>query len=128
MKTTMREANMGNPVIHFEVVGKDGPALSSFYEELFGWKTNAVEGMGYSLVEKEGDGIGGGIGTSPDGSSQVTFYVSVDDLQATLDKAESLGGKTVMPVMTIPDMVTLALFADPEGHVIGLVASQQPGA
>lgn len=119
---------MANPVVHFEVVGNDGPALSRFYEQLFGWKTTAVDGMGYSLVEKEGDGIAGGIGTSQDGSSHVTFCVSVDDPQAALDKAESLGGKTVQPVMTIPDMVTLALFADPEGHVIGLVASEAPGA
>ena len=117
---------MADPVIHFEIVGKDGAALRSFYEQLFGWKTTPVEGMGYALVEKEGDGIGGGIGTSQDGGSHVTFYVSVDDPQAALDRAESLGGKTVQPVMTIPDMVTLALFADPEGHVIGLVANQQP--
>ena len=119
---------MASPVIHFEVAGKDGPALTSFYEQLFGWKTNAVEGMGYSLVEKEGEGIAGGIGTSQDGSSHVTFYVSVDDPQAALDKAEALGGKTVQPVMTIPDMVTLALFADPEGHVVGVVASERPTA
>jgi predicted enzyme related to lactoylglutathione lyase len=119
---------MGNPVIHFEVVGKDVAALSSFYEELFGWKTAAIEGMGYSMVEKEGDGIAGGIGTSQDGSSHVTFYVAVDDPQAALDKAESLGGKTIQPVMTIPDMVTLALFADPEGHVIGLVANETASA
>ncbi len=119
---------MANPVIHFEVVGKDGPALSSFYEQLFGWKTNALEGLGYSLVEKEGEGIAGGIGTSQDGSSHVTFYVAVDDPQAALDKAESLGGKTVQPVMTIPAMVTLALFADPEGHVVGVVANERPGA
>ena len=54
----------------------------------------------------------------------VTFYVQVEDPQAALDKAESLGGKTVLPVMTIPDTVTLALFADPEGHVVGLVARE----
>jgi predicted enzyme related to lactoylglutathione lyase len=119
---------MANPVIHFEVTGKDGPALVSFYEKLFGWKTTAIEGMGYSLVEKEGDGIAGGIGTSQDGSTSVTFYVSVDDPQAALDKAESLGGKTVLPVMTIPDMVTLGLFADLEGNVVGVVANERPGA
>ncbi|MEP6893731.1 MAG: VOC family protein [Gaiellaceae bacterium] len=119
---------MADPVIHFEIVGKDGAALTSFYEQLFGWKTSPVEGMGYSLVEKEVDGIAGGIGTSQDGGSHVTFYVSVDDPQSALDKAESLGGKTVQPVMTLPDMVTLALFADPEGHVIGLVANQQPSS
>ncbi|MFQ5426279.1 MAG: VOC family protein, partial [Gaiellales bacterium] len=50
--------------------------------------------------------------------------VAVDDPQAALDRAESLGGRTVMPVTEIPDMVTLALFADPQGHVIGIVKSQ----
>ena len=119
---------MGNPVVHFEVTGKDGPALVSFYEKLFGWKTSAVEGMDYALVEKEGDGIGGGIGTSQDGTTSVTFYVSVADPQAALDKAESLGGKIVQPVMTIPDMVTLGLFADIEGNVVGVVADSRPGS
>ena len=117
---------MADPVIHFEVTGKDGPALVSFYEKLFGWKTSAVEGMGYALVEKEGDGIGGGIGTSQDGTTSVTFYVSVDDPQAALDKAESLGGKIVLPVMTIPGMVTLGQFADIEGNVVGVVADARP--
>lgn len=118
---------MANPVVHFEVTGKDGAALASFYEQLFGWKSRSIEGMGYHLVEKEEGGIGGGIGSTPDGSDGIaTFYVQVDDPQATLDKAEALGGKTVVPVMSIPNMVTLALFADPEGHVVGVVASETP--
>jgi predicted enzyme related to lactoylglutathione lyase len=119
---------MGNPVVHFEVTGKDGSALVTFYETLFGWKTQSVPDLGYWTVEKEGDGIPGGIGVSQDGPGHVTFYVQVDDPQATLDTAESLGGRTVLPVTTIPGVVTLALFADPEGHVIGVVGSQTPEA
>lgn len=120
---------MADPVIHFEVVGKDGGALVEFYEQLFGWSTQPVEGMGYSLVEKVGDGIGGGIGQTQDGGAgHVTFYVRVDDPQAALDRAESLGGTTVMPVTTIPGTVTLALLADPEGHVVGIVGSETPPA
>ena len=112
---------MANAVIHFEVVGKDLAALQSFYGELFGWKTEAIPEMGYAMVEKEGEGIAGGLGKSQDGGpGYVTFYVSADDPQAILDRAEALGGKTVMPVTELP-MVTLAMFADPEGHVIGLV-------
>lgn len=42
-----------------------------------------------------------------------------------LNKIESLGEKTVMPVTTIPGMVTFALFADPEGHMVGLVKSEE---
>jgi predicted enzyme related to lactoylglutathione lyase len=48
--------------------------------------------------------------------------VQVDDLQAALDKAESLGGKTVMAPDQVPGGPALAMFADPEGNVIGLVS------
>ncbi len=51
----------------------------------------------------------------------MTFYAQVDDLQGYLDKAERLGGKTVLPPTEIPDTVTLAMFTDPEGNLIGLV-------
>jgi predicted enzyme related to lactoylglutathione lyase len=52
--------------------------------------------------------------------SYLTIYVLVDDLQASLDKAQSLGGKTVVPPTPIPNVGSFALFTDPEGHVIGL--------
>jgi predicted enzyme related to lactoylglutathione lyase len=115
-----KEIAMGHPVVHFEVAGKDLASLQKFYAELFGWKTQKVAGdMPYAMVEKEGDGIGGGIGEAPNGQGHVTFYVGTDDPQATLDKAEQLGGKTILPVTELPQ-VTIAMFADPEGHVIGL--------
>lgn len=111
---------MSGGVVHFEVVGKDLEKLQSFYTDLFGWKTQNVPEMGYAMVEKEGEGIGGGIGQAQDGGpGHVTFYVSVEDPQAILDHAERLGGRTIMPVTELPQ-VTIALFADPEGHVIGL--------
>jgi len=72
-----------------------------------------------------GDGIPGGIGETPDGGAgHVTFYVSVDDVGAWATKAEELGGKTLMPATDLP-MVTIALVADPEGHVVGLMKMRQ---
>lgn len=115
---------MGNPVVHFEITGADSAALQQFYGDLFGWKITNMPEMGYGIVEKEEGGIGGGIGAAQSGPGTVTFYTAVDDVQAYLDKAESLGGKTVMPVTVIPDMVTFALLADPEGHVVGVVKNQ----
>jgi predicted enzyme related to lactoylglutathione lyase len=54
----------------------------------------------------------------------VTFYVMVDDPQKYLDRAEQLGGKTVMPPSEIPGAgITLAMLTDPEGHLIGLTKS-----
>lgn len=114
-----------NPVLWFEVVGKDGKALRSFYSKLFGWKIQQADpasGFDYGMVDGGDGGVGGGIGSTPDGSPGfATFYVEVDDLDAALAKAEKLGGKTVMPATEIPGMnLKFAYVADPEGHVIGL--------
>ena len=113
---------MGQPVVHFEVLGKDAAALESFYSELFGWSMTMGPGD-YRLVDTGSEGaIGGGIGAAPEGSpGGVTFYVQSDDVQADLDRATSLGGTRVMGPDEIPgDMGTIAVFADPEGHMIGL--------
>ena len=112
---------MGQPVVHFEILGKDPKKLQGFYGDLFGWHIDANNPMNYGIVDTHGDGgIGGGIGPA-EGQTQVTFYVQVDDPQAYLSKIESAGGKTIVPMTEIPDMVTFALFADPEGNVVGLV-------
>ena len=121
---------MGQPVVHFEVVGKDAAKLQSYYSDLFGWEVNSNNPMNYGIVAREGNtspdgiGIGGGIGTGPDGyEGHVTFYVGVDDVEEALAKAESLGGTRVMGPMTMDEPpLTLGQFTDPEGHVIGLVS------
>jgi len=113
-----------HPVIHFEVLGRDASALQRFYSEAFGWQLGPAEGpMEYTMVHlKEGGGIDGGIGKASQGPGHVTFYVGVDDPGAALEQVERLGGRTVQPPTQIPGGVTFALFADPEGHVVGLVA------
>lgn len=111
---------MGNAVIHFEVVGKDQAKLQSFYGDLFDWKIDTDNPMNYGMVDNGGEGINGGIGKAMEGSGHVTFYVQTDDIAKHLEKAESLGGKTVMPRTQIGDQVTIALVADPEGNVVGL--------
>ena len=123
---------MSNPVVHFEILGADHEALQQYYRDLFGWKiTQPSSDMPYGVVnaEDQGKGIGGGVGgTMPGGSPQVTVYVEVDDIQASLDRAGELGGETVVPVTTIPGMVIFAQFKDPEGNIVGLVSSEMPAA
>ncbi len=112
---------MAAKVIHFEVVGKDGVALQKFYSQVFDWKLDTNNPGGYGLVAPE-VGIAGGIGATPDGSAgHVTFYAQTDDPKATLEKVERLGGKVIMPLTEIAPETIIALFADPEGHVIGLM-------
>jgi predicted enzyme related to lactoylglutathione lyase len=120
---------MGQPVVHFEVIGKDGERLRSYYSELFDWEINADNPMDYGTIDREGNlnadgvGIGGGVGKGPEGyEGHVTFYVEVPDVGASLDKAEQLGGSRVFGPDEVPGTgLTLGQFADPEGHVIGLV-------
>ena len=114
---------MANPVVHFEVTGKDGKKLQDFYAKTFGWKVNADNPMNYGIVDAvdTGGGIGGGISADDGGTQQVTVYIAVDNPQAYLDKVQSKGGKTVMPVTEIPGMVKFAQFADPEGNVVGII-------
>jgi predicted enzyme related to lactoylglutathione lyase len=113
---------MGNPIVFFEVLGRDRDALKGFYSDLFGWKADDVPGpMEYSIVAPGGEtGIPGGIGKAPEGTSgHVTCYVGVDDVKGALDRAQSLGGQTVLPPMDIPGG-QIGLLADPEGHVVGV--------
>ena len=123
---------MANAVVHFEIVGRDHETLQQYYRDLFDWTvTQASPDFPYGLVSaRDGDkGIDGGIGmVQPGGEPQLTFYVEVDDIQASLDRASALGGEVVMPVTTIPGMVTFAHFKDPEGNLVGLVASDAPPA
>jgi predicted enzyme related to lactoylglutathione lyase len=124
---------MGYPVVHFEVVGKNGEKLRSYYAELFGWQIDANNPMEYGMVQRDSNhaqdgspGIGGGVGQAPEGyDGHVTFYVAVPDVEAALQKAEQLGGTRVMGPERVMDMVELGLFTDPEGHVIGLVKDEQ---
>jgi predicted enzyme related to lactoylglutathione lyase len=114
---------MGNPTMWFEVAGKDQQALKGFYSQLFDWQITDMEAMpSYSTIDTGGEeGIPGGIGAAPNGDAgHVTFYVRVDDIDASLAKAESLGGTKVMGPMDIPSG-QIALFTDPEGHQIGLM-------
>ena len=124
---------MGQPVVHFEVMGKDGPALRSFYSDLFGWKINADNPMNYGTVERDGNvsadgiGIGGGIGQAPEGyPGHVTFYIEVPDIEAALAKAERLGGSRMMGPDKVTEEIEIGLFTDPEGHAIGVVKTTTP--
>ena len=111
---------MGAKVVHFEIVGRDGKRTQQFYAALFDWQIDANNPMNYGLVAAEPGGIAGGIAGSTEGS-RVTFYVAVPDLAAALAKASSLGGRTLLEPHAVPGGPEIALFADPDGNVIGLL-------
>ena len=122
---------MGQPVVHFEIMGRDAAKLQSFYADLFNWTINADNPMNYGMVDRaanltaDGIGIGGGIGALPEDmpGGHVTVYVAVPDVEAALAKAASLGGTRLMGPETVMEGVEIGIFNDPEGHLIGLIKS-----
>jgi hypothetical protein len=121
---------MGQPILHFEITGRDGDNLKRYYSELFGWEIDDNNPMKYGIVQRDGNtnpdgiGIGGGVGTGPEGyDGHVTFYVEVPDVEAALAKAESLGGSRTMGPDKVMEGVEIGLFTDPEGHTVGVVKS-----
>ena len=111
---------MGNPVTHFEVLGQDAGALQRFYGEAFGWEMQDVMEGSYYMANP-GSGVQGGVGKAPEGQGHVMFYVEVGDPATALDRISQLGGRTIQGPMDVPGGPTIAHFADPEGHVVGLV-------
>ncbi len=111
---------MSNPIVWFEIGCKDQAKNLEFFGKLFDWKFNA-HGPAAMIDTGTKEGIGGHInalGHEP--HNYVTIYVQVDDLQAYLDKAATLGGKTIVPPMPVPGMGEFAWMGTPEGSIIGL--------
>ena len=123
---------MGQPVVHFEIIGKDPAKLRSYFGELFGWKfdtsspvAEAVsEPANYGLVTRistsDGTGIPGGVGGGTGYPAHVVFYVGVRDVEAALQEAERLGGQRRMGPERAPTGLVVGHFTDPEGNMIGV--------
>jgi hypothetical protein len=123
---------MAQPVVHFEVIGKDPTRLREYFSELFGWEfdvpspvapeVSAPDHYGFLdlITTDDGTGIRGGIGGGPGFESHAVFYVGVADVEAALRRAEELGGTRVMGPATSPNGLVIGHFTDPEGTLMGV--------
>jgi len=111
--------------VHFEIGARDYKKAMEFYGKVFDWSYNEPKGDAIRYGRGSGERLNRrGYRRAP-GRQQpyVTFYVQVDDLQASLDKAEANGGKTVLPPTPIPGIGSCAWLSDPDGNCIGLFKS-----
>jgi uncharacterized protein len=122
---------MGNPVVHFELIGPDPAQLREFYSELFGWSAPAGASVSahisapdaYSFITPEAGappaagGIGGGTGFS----NHAIFYVGVDNVADAMAQAEQLGATVVLPPQRNDGaQITVGHFRDPAGNLVGV--------
>ena len=120
---------MGQAVVHFEVVGKDGPGLQRFFADLFGWEVDADNPLGYGSVSREGN-----VQRRPAWASAAESARARRRrwprhlLRGGAGRGRRAGegrgarGTTLFGPDEVPGMgIVLGQFTDPEGHVIGLM-------
>lgn len=117
--------------IHFEIHADDPQRAVAFYTGVFGWTVNQWSDQPYWLVSTgptDEPGIDGAImprmGERPAAGAPVVGMVNtmqVDDLDASLAKAFSLGGVLAVDKMAIPGVGTVAYVLDSEANVIGML-------
>jgi hypothetical protein len=127
---------MGQPVVHFEVIGKDPQRLRSYYGEVFGWEFDTSAPVAREVSEpddygftggnatSDGVGIPGGVGGGTAYHPHVIFYIGVTDVEAALQRAERLGGTRQMGPAKAPTGLVVGHFTDPEGNLIGVAGTQ----
>jgi uncharacterized protein len=124
---------VGQPVVHFEIIGTDPAKLRTFYGGLFGWDFQTGDAA-TETVSKRGDygfvdgsttgGINGGVGGGDGYGGRVIFYVGVPNVEAALQDAERLGGVRRMGPEGTPGQILVGQFTDPEGNLIGVAGSE----
>src|SRR5262249_49331035 len=80
---------MANPVLQFQILSKVPEETAPFYSELFAWKIDADNAMGYRRIDTGStEGIQGGIWPAPPQAPVfVQLFVGVDDVRASVASA-----------------------------------------
>ena len=116
-----------------ELVTTNTGAATGFYGKLFGWKAAPYIPKGktpspdmppytiFKMAESDEMGLGGMMQTPQPGMPSMWVpYVVVENVDASLKKAENLGAKVCLPVMAIGEVGRIAVIQDPQGATIGM--------
>lgn len=106
-------------VSYMQIPASDADALASFYEKVFGWELRG-DSNHRSFTDASGELIGAFItDLKTSGEPGVLPYMSVDDINAAVEKVTAEGGEIVKPVYDEGDL-KVATFRDPQGNVMGI--------
>jgi len=112
-----------------ELMTKDIAGAKKFYTALFGWKTEDMDmPMGKYTMFSAGPAPAGGLMELKPQQKTATPawmpYVTVEDVDKSTKKAETLGAKVAVPPTDIPNMGRFSIITDPTGASIGLYKSK----
>lgn len=121
---------MTGRIVHFEIPFDDNERATGFYRDVFGWQTQAMPEMEYTMamtgpvgddgMPSEPGFINGGMFQRTDSLNVPILTINVDSIDAALDKVEASGGKTVEAKTPVGDMGFVAYINDSEGNLVGL--------
>ena len=109
-----------------ELTSTDPAAAAAFYSALFGWAVAEPQpAMGDYRVASLGVSMVAGIMPPPPSNpgmpSQWGCYITVDDCDAAVAKAQALGGTLLVPPMDVPTVGRMAVLQDPQGAVFSVM-------
>jgi predicted enzyme related to lactoylglutathione lyase len=126
---------MSGRVVHFEIPYDDGERARTFYRDAFGWQIDEIPDLHYAIVRTGPAGedgfpadrgyIGGGMLKRESPTDRPVITIDVEDIDAALEKVESLGGMTVLGRQDVGQMGWAAYFRDVEGNLMGLWQSRE---
>ncbi len=113
---------MLNPVTQFQILSKQPDETARFFSTVFGWTVDASNAIGYRRIDTGSpEGIQGGIWPAPQQASNfVQLFVSVDDVESVVRKAEEAGAKLLIPPTTLPEGDQMAVLLDTQGMPFGI--------
>jgi predicted enzyme related to lactoylglutathione lyase len=120
---------MGFPVVHFEIGSKNAKKVAGFYNELLGWKSSEMGPQTHMFdtgVNEPGTIMGHIHDTEGKHPNYTVVYALVENLDASIAKAQRLGGSLAFPITEVPGMGQFAWIKDPEGNMFGLWKSAKP--
>ncbi len=122
---------MDNTIIHFEIPATDVEKLRKFYAGVFSWKIERHTGpIEYWMIQTvptddkgmlQRPGVNGGMLKKQGPEHMPVNYISVESIEASIEKVKALGGKIVVPKQEVPNIGWIATAADPEGNPIALL-------
>ncbi|MBU1445686.1 VOC family protein [Patescibacteria group bacterium] len=113
---------------HFEIPVDDINRAQNFYKGLFGWeiKSAGPDFEEYLLINTGAGSVGGGMMKRSNADQQILNYITVDNIDESLEKLEKLGGNILMPKMPVTGIGWNAVVQDTENNTFGLFQREIP--
>ena len=113
---------MPNPVVRWQIVAQNPETVAAFYRDVFGWKMDADNALGYrQLSSSETRGIDGGVWpNAPNTPNVVQLFIEVDDIEVYANRALEAGASVIVPPSQLPDGDHMAILLDVAGLTFGL--------